>query len=883
MLRGMTLLTAFLLILNAGWAIAAGEQGVMRSVLDNGLRVIIIRNSLAPVATVQINYLAGANESPAGFPGTAHALEHMMFRGNPGLSADQLATIMAALGGDSNANTQQTVTQYYITTPVEELDTVIRVEAIRMRGVLATQEAWEKERGAIEQEVARDISEPMYIFHTRLQAKMLAGTPYAVDGLGNKPSFDRTTGLMLERFHEQWYGPNNAILVIVGDVDPDQTLSMVQRYFGNIPSRPTPKRPEGELAPLTGEKLDMETDMPYGLALIAYRLPGYASSDYAAGRVLADVLDSQRARLYELVPEGRALSAGFSTEEFAPASIGYAVAAYPTGPDGESLVRRLKAIIEDYRDKGVPAELVEAAKAQEIAAACFNRNSIYGLAVAWSQAVAVEGRTSPDDDIEAIRSVTVNDVNRVARRYLLGETAVTAVLSPREGGKPKSVTGSKAREAFAPSEVKPVKLPDWAGTIGELKIPESIPAPQEFWLDNGLRLLVVPSEVSPTVSLFGAVRTRPEMQQPVGKEGVADVLSELFSYGTTTLDRIAYRRAMDAIAATSKVGSEFSLLTVDDKFEQGLALLADNILRPALPASAFAVVRQEQIGALAGEQQSPEYHVRRALLTSLFPADDPTNRETTRESLESLSLDDVWAYYHKVFRPDMTTIVVIGHIDPEKAYRVITQEFGAWQSVGPKPDINLPPVPLSKSSTQIVSNPDRVQDEVTLAQAGDVIRSSADYYRLQIGMNVLAGGFYATRFYRDLREKTGLVYTVDGQFEAGPTRSLLTVSYGCNPENVGNARDIIVGDLRAMQQNEVSADELRQAKMLLLRRIPLLRASVEGTAAMYLELVRNNLSLDEPQQAARRIVDVTAEEIRDAFARRIRPDELVQIIQGPTP
>ncbi len=119
---------------------AAGTE-VLRSTLDNGLRVIIVVDRLAPVAAVQINYLVGANETPSGFPGTAHALEHMMFRGNPGLSADQFATIMAALGGDSNAATQQTATQYFVTTPVEELEAALRVEAIRMRGVLATEES----------------------------------------------------------------------------------------------------------------------------------------------------------------------------------------------------------------------------------------------------------------------------------------------------------------------------------------------------------------------------------------------------------------------------------------------------------------------------------------------------------------------------------------------------------------------------------------------------------------------------------------------------------------------------------------------------------------------------------------------------------------------
>ncbi len=185
--------------------------------------------------------------------------------------------------------------------------------------------------------------------------------------------------------------------------------------------------------------------------------------------------------------------------------------------------------------------------------------------------------------------------------------------------------------------------------------------------------------------------------------------------------------------------------------------------------------------------------------------------------------------------------MVIGRIAPEEARRVIAKHFGSWQAGGPKPDLDLPAVPSNKPSEQVVPDPSRVQDRVMLAQVGDLTRTSADYYPLQVGMHVLSGGFYATRFFRDLREESGLVYTVGGRLDAGPHRSILTISYGCDPENVDKARPIIVRDLQAMQQQEVSADELLQAKTLLLRRIPLSQASVAGIADQYLSLVREKL------------------------------------------
>jgi len=195
-----------------GPAIGA-DSGVSRATLDNGLRVIVVRNTLAPVATTVMNYLVGSNEAPPGFPGTAHAQEHMMFRGSPGLTAGQLADVTASMGGMFNADTQQTVTQYFFTVPADDLDVALRIERIRMRGVIDSERLWQEERGAIEQEVAQDLSSPDYVFYTKLLATLFQGTPYAYTPLGTVASFDKTTAAMLQEFHETWYVPNNAIWI----------------------------------------------------------------------------------------------------------------------------------------------------------------------------------------------------------------------------------------------------------------------------------------------------------------------------------------------------------------------------------------------------------------------------------------------------------------------------------------------------------------------------------------------------------------------------------------------------------------------------------------------------------------------------------------------
>jgi zinc protease len=235
--------------------------GVVRETLKNGLRVVIVPNRLAPVVTTVMNYQVGSNEAPAGFPGMAHAQEHMMFRGSPALSAPQLADIAASMGGDFNADTQQTVTQYFFTVPSQDLNLALHVEALRMKGVLDSEDLWKQERGAIEQEVDQDLSNPEYVYYSHVLESLFKGSPYAHDALGTRPSFDQTTGAMLKQFFDTWYVPNNAILVVAGDVNPQNVLAETRQLFGDIPARKLPPKPEVKLQPVSAETFQHDTDL----------------------------------------------------------------------------------------------------------------------------------------------------------------------------------------------------------------------------------------------------------------------------------------------------------------------------------------------------------------------------------------------------------------------------------------------------------------------------------------------------------------------------------------------------------------------------------------------------------------------------------------------
>jgi len=873
------------LVFLAAPALRAADAQPVRATLPNGMRVVILRNTLAPVVTVEANFLVGGDETPDGFPGMAHAQEHMAFRGCQGMSGDQTAAIFALLGGDNNADTQQNITQYFETVPAADVDVALHAQAACLHGIDDSQAEWDKERGAIEQEVARDLSNPTYKFIDRLNHDIFAGTPYAHDPLGTRPSFDATTGAMLKEFYEKWYTPSNMILIVVGDVDPDATLAKIRELYGDIPSHPLPPHPQIDLQPVKPESFTIDSNLPYVLGFIAWRMPGTDSPDFAAMNILSDVLASQRADLYGMVPAGKALAAEFGLAETYPkASVAFGLVAQPAGVDTAPAIEDMRRIIQNYAANGVPADLVDAAKRAEIAQAEFQRNSIPGLADVWSSALAAEGRQSPEEDIDAMRKVTVADVDRVAKEYLLNAPTITATLKPTPSGAPVSGKGFGGAETVTEAPTKPVELPAWAeAELNKIQVPATFIPVSDTKLPNGIRLIVRTDVTSPTVSVFGSVKHNSDLQTPKGEDGLAGILDGLYSYGTVSLDRIAFQKALDDIAANESAGYDFSLKVLKEYFDRGVQLLADNELHPALPQQAFMITQHQTAQFVAGNIQSPGYKTSRALDLALLPAGDPVLRETTPQTVSGLTLDEVKQYHDTTVRPDLTTIVVIGDVTPEEAKATIEKWFGDWHAEGPKPNTTLAPVPLNKPSAANVPDPERVQDEAILSEQIDINRFSPDYYPLELGNHVLGGGFYATRLYHDLRQVAGYVYSVDASLNASKTRASYTVEYGCDPPNVSKAKALVIRDLNQMRTQDVSPAELHQAKALLLRSIPLSESSEDAVAGGLLSRAELGLPLDEPLIAAKKYDALTADQVREAFARHIRPDDLVQIVRGPAP
>jgi zinc protease len=860
----------------------ASGVDVTRATLANGLQVVVVHNPLAPVVTAMLNYRSGSDEETV--DGLAHAVEHMMFRGSKTVSSAQLMDTLSLTGGDFDADTQDAVTQYFFTMPSQYLDVALKLERSRAAGVLMSPALWKQERGAITQEVTQDNSNAIYRLYIKMLNRIVAGTPYAKNGLGTVSGFAHdVNSANLMKFYNAWYHPNNATYVIVGDVDGPSTVAKVKALFGDLPAAKLPARPPVKLQPLTAATYHDSSDQPYTVVLLGYRMPGYDSPDYAAGQILADVLNNSRSTFGSMPYEGKALFTQFQVQAFAKAGVGIVFGAIPVTAKPESLDQAIRAEFAAYAKSGVPEDLVTASKLREIAQLEFNGNSIEGLANEWSQAVAVQNLSSPDAMKAQFAKVTAADVDRVLRAYLDNSKVIAAYAVPKNTGAMSSGGGmAKEDNSIPPSHHEP--LPAFAQAIlAHLAVPPSTLSPVDVTLPNGLRLIVQPESVTGTVVVSGQILNNPQVQEPAGQEGVADVASQLLPFGTTTYDRVAFQTELDKIAATTTAGTSFGVQALSGDFDRAVQLLADEELHPAFDPKAFAIVQKQTVGSLTGEVTSPDHLTEVALDKALYPAGDPLQRFASPQTAAALTLDQVKAWYAGAYRPDLTTIVVIGNVTADQAKATIAKYFGGWTATGPKPNVYPSPVPANAAAQVTVPATGRVQSSVQLVETVDLTHNDPTWAPLQVANTVLTGGFYSSLLYHDLREVHGYAYSVGSRFQTGKVRSTFRVDYACDPQNINSAQSQIATILTRLQQQPMEADRLLRAKALLMGDVPIRASSYDGVASLLLGYATRDLPLDQGTLDARAELAATAGTVQAALAKVVRPAGFVRIVTGPGP
>lgn len=426
----------------AGTAALAAPPPAEEHTLTNGMRVIVRSDHRAPVAVSMVWYKVGSTDEFNGTTGVSHVLEHMMFKGTKDVPAGEFSKTIAAAGGRENAFTSRDYTGYFETLHKSKLPLAFRLEADRMANLALSQEEFSKEiRVVMEERRQRTDDQPRSVVYEQLMATAFEAHPYRRPVIGWMNDLENMRVEDARQFYKSWYTPNNAILVVVGDVEPQEVFDLAEQYFGRIKSRPLPARkPQDEPPQLGIKRLTVKAPAEQPYVLMAYRVPVLRDPDkdwepYALD-MLAGVLDgNEAARLNRtLVREQQlASSAGAGYDEIGRGPGLFYLSAVPTaGKTAEQTEQGLRRELQKLAAEGVTDEELKRVKAQIIASQVYQRDSMFFQAreIATAEITGLSYKTL-DLMIEKLKQITPEQVQAVAKRYFTDDTLTVAYLDPQ--------------------------------------------------------------------------------------------------------------------------------------------------------------------------------------------------------------------------------------------------------------------------------------------------------------------------------------------------------------------------------------------------------------------------------------------------------------------
>ncbi|ROR34238.1 M16 family metallopeptidase [Inmirania thermothiophila] len=432
---------AWLLAAFAPWALAGG---VAEYRLDNGLKLLVKEDHRAPVVVSQVWYRVGSSYEHDGITGISHLLEHMMFKGTPAHPAGEFSRIIAELGGRENAFTGQDYTAYFQTLARDRLEVAFALEADRMRNLLLPEEELRKEAQVVmEERRLRTEDDPQAFTYERFKATAFLSGPQRIPVIGWMDDLRHVTRDDLLTWYRRFYAPSNATLVVVGDVEPEAVRALAERHFGPVPPAPPPAvKPRPEIPQTGPRRITVRRPARVPLLLMGYKVPALAQAEprweaYAL-EVLAGILDGgASARLARELVRGREIAAsagaGYSLYDRLPTLLVLEATPAP-GHDVAELEAALRAQVRRLREEPVSDEELARVKAQVVAAAVYQRDSVFYQAMQLGIAETVGlGWRAVDEYVPAVRAVTAAQVQAVARRYLTDEGLTVAVLEPQGG------------------------------------------------------------------------------------------------------------------------------------------------------------------------------------------------------------------------------------------------------------------------------------------------------------------------------------------------------------------------------------------------------------------------------------------------------------------
>jgi zinc protease len=878
------------------------ELKVEKYTLPNGLTVLLHEDHKTPVAAVDLYYKVGSKDEKPGRTGFAHLFEHMMFLGSKHHDED-FSRPLERLGAENNATTEDDRTEYYERVPSNALERALWLEADRMGFLLPsmTQEKLDKERDVVKNERRDDVDNAPYgqADEAIREALYPEGHPYRHSVLGSMVDLSAAGLADVSSFFRTFYAPDNAILCVAGDFEPEQARRWIARYFGPLPRGPQITPPRPAVPSLSAPKHIKLTDVvSLPRAQLIWPTVPAGHPDEPALDVLAAVLGGldKENRLFRELMYDRQLAASVSASHpthVLSGTFGVELYAHPD-KKLEELVAIADAQIERLKREGPTVPEIRKAQNQRESELVMGLQSVIRKAAVFNEYEAVFGDPQAyRSELAKVFAVTPDDVRRVANQYL-GANRIELDISPGDPmpRPPQADVAAKPNPApaAAPAPVA-VEIKD---DFNRSAMPELGPTPryqpprfERRRLSNGLELRVVERPELPIVTVDLVVKSG-ETLAPIGKEGLATLAASLLEEGTKSRTSLQLAGELSEIGATLAAGASLesttvSLTTLTRHLEHALDLFADVVKDPSFPDKELDRLKLQRLSHLKARTDDPEQTAAAVFPRLIYGLDHPYGRPDlgTPASVGSIIREDVLAFYRRIMVPSNAVLVVVGDVRLDAIAAALEARLSTWASgpVPPLPSLALMPTPPQTRTFYLIDRPGAAQSVLTTGRIG-ASRKSPDYSALVV-LNAILGGQFESRLNANLRIDKGYSYGVNSSFSfdrgPGPFEAGGTVETTKTKESLIEMFKEMT-DLSGSRP--ISDAELAFAKERIVLGFPSRFETTFGVAGQLATLITDELPEDEFDRYQARVEALTKADVDRVARQYITPETMTILVVG---
>ena len=875
--------------------------------LGNGLEVILRRETRLPVVAVNLWYHVGPANEEAGRTGFAHLFEHMMFEGSGHVEEGEADRLLEAAGTSENASTSFDYTNYIIPdVPANQLELALWLQSDRMGFLLdrLDQESLSNQQAVVRNERRQNYDDPPYgLADEELYHRLFpAGHPYYASIIGSHADIQAARLDDVRAFFRQYYVPNNASLVIVGDIDVARTKTLVEKYFGTIPRGADVPRKVVPAAALTGEERVSLTDaVELPRVTMGWLTPAiFEPGDYDAV-VTSRLLNGTRAsRLSRRLEHDLRIAQSVSVDVDSSAN-GSVFTVTATSKPGHTLAE-LEAVIDaelaDLARRGPTRAEVEAAKTAVIARSVRSLDNLGGFGGLADQLNFFNHyRGDPDaidDDLQRTADVTAERVRRFAARHLDPDRRVVVEVTPGpkmpvDDPPAPAEPGTDTDDGDAEPEEPPASAEPWRTTVPEPGPAPTTPAPPvaRFTLDNGLAVWLVESHRLPTVSA-SLVSRLGSAADPPDRPGLTDLTTGALDGGTTQRDALGLSRELEAAGATlgddtAKDGTWLTATSLTGHAQAALAILADVARNPTFPDDEVARVRDDAIVSLRQSRDDAETIADTVAHREVYGAGHPYGHRSTgtEDGLRAATIGDLRRAHARAFTPATTALLLGGDLTEAEARKLAEAAFGTWTgddapAGGGSPD----PGPPSGTPDRVllVDKPDVSQTALVLAAPG-LARSDPDF-ELALVTNQVFGGGFASRLNTNLRETHGYTYGAYSGVDSLRGIGLISISMAVETPSTADAVRESLHEAEILAASEVTSNELARATQYLAGSARTLFDTSSSTLSALRTLYLNDLPVDYYETRPGRLARITTADVGGMARRRFAPDNFTVVAVG---